>query len=289
MDSSDILGVFDEAAGNPLIQITLTVLVAAGVQIFSKSIIDRVVRQTVRGHKYKSRADKEKRRQTLINIFHTAAAVVIWLTVIFVIMWQLEVNIAALLTGAGLVGILVGFGAQNAIKDFLAGIFVIAENQYRVGDIVMFYAEGTERSGIVEDITIRITRIRDLDGNLHIIRNGSVTVVTNLSFGHANVNVDVDVAYDSDIDKVEEVINEVGDKMAKDREWAEHIEEPIQFLRVDGFEDSAIRIKSLGRVQPAEQWAVAGEFRRRLLTAFRKNDITIPFPQRVVHRISEPK
>jgi small conductance mechanosensitive channel len=271
------------------LQIILTIVVAAAVQYLVRSTIDRIVRRAIRGHKYAVKLDEEKREKTLSNILHTTSAVVVWVTALFVILWQLDINIAALMTGAGLVGIIVGFGAQNAIKDFLAGIFVITENQYRVGDIVTFHAEGTERSGVVEEITIRITRFRDLDGVMHIVRNGSVGIVSNLSFGHANVNVDVDVAYGTDIDKVEKAINEVGQKLADDEKWSEHIIEPIQFLRVDGFEDSGVRIKSLGTVMPAEQWVVAGEFRRRLLEAFIKNNIEIPFPQLTLHDVRSKK
>jgi moderate conductance mechanosensitive channel len=283
MEISEILDSFGRTLTHPIFRIFFIILIAIILQLSVRSAIDRVVRRAVRGHKYATKLDEEKRVQTLSNILHTASAVIIWITALFVILWQLEVNIAALMTGAGLVGIIVGFGAQNSIKDFLAGIHVITENQYRVGDIVTLYAEGAERSGVVEEITIRITRIRDLDGVLHTIRNGSVAIVSNLSFGHANVNIDVSVAYGSDIDKVEKVVNEVGEELARDEKWIEHIIEPIQFLRVDEFEDSAIRIKSLGMVQPAEQWAVAGEFRRRLIKAFAENGIEIPFPQLSIH------
>jgi moderate conductance mechanosensitive channel len=283
MDLAETLDAFGRTLAHPIFRISFIILLAIILQLLVRSAIDRVVRRAVRRHRYATKLDAEKREQTLSNILHTASAVVIWITALFVILWQLEVNIAALMTGAGLVAIIVGFAAQNAIKDILAGIFVITENQNRVGDIVTLHAEGTERSGVVEEITIRITSLRDLDGVLHTIRNGSVGVVSNLSFGHANVNIDVSVAYGSDIDKVEKIINEVGEDLAKDEQWTAHIIEPIQFLRVDEFEDSAIRIKSLGMVQPAEQWAVSGEFRRRLIKAFAHSGIEIPFPQMTLH------
>jgi small-conductance mechanosensitive channel len=270
--------------GYTILQVASTIAVILLLQLLVRTSIGRVVHRTVRGHKYATKVDEEKRERTLITIFHTAAGVVLWTFGIIIILWQLHVNIAALMTGAGLVGIVVGFGAQSAIKDFLAGIFIIAENQYRVGDIVTLQVSGADISGIVEDITVRITRLRDLDGNLHIVPNGAAATITNLSFQYANVNVDVRVAYDADLDKVEKVMNEVGNTLAKDEKWAKHFVDPIQFFRVDGFEDAGVRIKALGTVEPAMQWDIAGEFRRRILKAFEAHELAIPYPQIIVRK-----
>ncbi len=270
----------------PAVQICLTLLAVLILQFLSRHAIERIVKHAVHSHKYNSHLDEKKRENTLINIFQTAIAVTLWIVGVIVVLSQLHVNIAALMTGAGLVGVIIGFGAQSAISDFLAGAFILAENQYRVGDIVTLTVASKEISGVVEDITIRITRLRDLDGNLHIVRNGLTTTITNLTFDYANVNVDVRVAYDSDIDTVEHVINEVGAAMSADEKWSSSIKEPIAFLRVDGFEESAVRIKALGKVEPALQWDVAGEFRRRLKKAFEESGITIPLPQLVVRKSS---
>ena len=275
-----------EIITSPAVQVCLTLLAVLVLQFVSRHAIERIVKHSVRSHKYLSRIDEQKRANTLTNIFQTATAVALWIVGVIVILSQLQVNIAALMTGAGLIGVIIGFGAQSAISDFLAGMFILAENQYRVGDIVTLTVASKEISGVVEDITIRITRLRDLDGNLHIVRNGLTTTITNLTFNYANVNVDVRVAYESDIDMVERVINEVGLAMSEDEKWGKAIKEPIAFLRVDGFEESAVRVKALGKVEPAMQWDVAGEFRRRLKKAFEKSGITIPFPQVVVHKNS---
>ncbi|MGD8373585.1 MAG: mechanosensitive ion channel family protein [Candidatus Woesebacteria bacterium] len=296
MVSEIFLGSSWNALGeNVVVQILAIIIIAALVHLMVHVSIEQIVRKVV-GYEYESglkikigkgyatKVDEEKREQTLISLFRTAAAVIIWIVAIVVILAVLHVNIAALMTGAGLFGIVIGFGAQNTIKDFLAGIFVIAENQYRVGDVVTLRTSGVDVSGTVEDITIRITKLRDLDGNLHIVQNGTPSVVTNRTFDYANVNVDIGVAYESDVDQVERVINRVGERMAEDDKWSEYIVEPIQFLRVDGFEDSAVRVKALGKVHPAMQWDVAGEFRRRIKKAFEKEGIAIPFPQVVVRR-----
>src|SRR6266498_589099 len=283
MDMRYFLDSFSMLLQHVWIQILLTIIVALLVQMLLRASIEGLVHRVVARHRYANKNESEKREDTLVDVLRTIVAVITWTIAIFVVLGQLDVNIAALLTGAGVVGVVVGFGAQNSIKDFLAGIYIIAENQYRVGDIVSLYAGGKDAAGVVEDITMRITRLRDLDGNLHTIHNGTITVVTNLSFDFANVNVNVRVGYDADIDKVEKVMNQVGQKMAKDKVWADAIVEPIQFLRVDAFGESAIDVKALGKVEPAMQWDVAGEFRRRIKVAFAEHGITIPYPQIVVH------
>jgi len=273
-----------EILSNRLVLILLTVMIALLLQMFFRTPIERIVRRATRSHKYSSKEEEQKREDTLVTIFHGAISVIIWIVAIIVILIHLKVNFAGLLTGAGLIGIVVGVGAQGTIKDFLAGIFIILENQYRVGDIVQFSAAGTPNiNGVVEDITVRITKLRDLDGNLHIISNGSVGVITNMTFEYANVNIDIPVSYASDIDKVRKIINDVGIDLAGDKTLGPDVIEAIQFLRVDKFDTSVMLIKALGKVRAGMQWDVAGEFRRRLKIAFDKKGIDIPYPQVVVH------
>lgn len=284
MNFTETDNVITQVLSNTLAQVSLTILAIIILQLIAHSTIDKIIRRAVRSHKYRNHLDEEKREETLANIFRTATTVTLYIIGSIVILWQLHVNISALLTGAGLVGVVVGLGAQSTIKDYLAGIFIILENQYRVQDIITLRADGQDVSGYVEEITIRITKLRDLDGKLHIVRNGLSTVITNMTFQYANVNLNVGVAYEADIDKIEEVMNQVGKELEKDKEWKERIIEPIQFFRVEDFGDSSITIKALGKVEPAMQWDVASEYRRRLKKAFDKSGINIPFPQIVVHK-----
>lgn len=271
------------------VQIGITLLVAVVLQMLSRLPIDRFVRRVVvQSHRYHSAEEEKKREDTLISVFHTAFAVIIWTITLMVVLFELRVNVAGLLTGAGVLGVVVSLGAKNAISDFLAGIFIIGENQYRVGDIVTLATSTGTVSGVVEDITVRITKLRDLDGYLHIVPNGSIGIVTNMTFQFANVNVDIPVAYEADVDKVVKVINQVGLSMVDDKEIGAEVVEPIQFLRVDNFEDSVMKVKALGKVRAGTQWDVAGEFRRRLIAAFDKHHIDIPYQQIVVHK-SEKK
>ena len=273
MSTDTFLALIDELLESLTVQILLTVLAAATLSLISRWIVKRVSKRIIRRHKGQSKAEHQKHLDTIQTVFRRTVVAIIWTIALFTILHQLDINVSALLTGAGLIGVLVGFGAQNAVRDFLAGLFVITENQYRVGDIVTMYASGQVTGGVVEDLSLRVTRLRDMDGNLHIIRNGSAEIVTNSSFKYANVNVDIMVAYETDIDTVEKLMNNVGDTLAQDQAWAEHISEPIQFLRVDGFTETAVRVKALGKVEPAQQWAIAGEFRRRIKKEFEAHGI----------------
>jgi len=269
---------------NRLVQITITILIALLVQLFLRTFTDRIVRQAVRRHYHNNEAEEQKRENTLITVFHTLGGVIVWIITIIVILVELHINLAGLLTGAGLIGVVIGVGAQTAIKDFLTGIFIIMENQYRVGDIITLSAglpNGV--SGVVEDITVRITKLRDLDGNLHIVPNGSAGVITNMTFKYANVNIDIPVGYNSDIESIKRIINEIGLEVAASKIFGPDVIEAIQFLRVDSFGESTVIVKALGKVKAGTQWDVAGEFRHQLMLAFEKNRIGVPYPHIVVN------
>jgi len=265
----------------PAFQALLVAGLALVSQLFLKRFIGNIIARIVHSHHYKNTHEEYQRRRTLESIFGTFSAVIIWIITVFWILAILSVNIGALLTGAGLVGIVLGFGAQSVIKDMLAGIFIITENQFRIGDIITVGGV----SGVVEGVSIRLTRLRDLDGTLHFVPNGEITVVSNSSFEYSNVNVDIGVSYDANLDIIKETINDVGAKLARDTDWKKRIIEPIQFLRIDSFGESSVTIKALGKVTPGDQWDVAGEFRRRLKVAFDKHHVERPYPQRVVHEV----
>ncbi len=239
----------------------------------------KLLRRAVSTNNQESVDAQNKRVDTLVNIIGKLLTFGLLCVGIFGLLVILKVNIVGVLTGFSALGVIIGLGGQSAIKDLLAGFFILVENQYRVGDIVTL---GTV-SGTVEDITLRITRLRDFTGDLHIVPNGSVDIITNKTFGWSNVVLSIAVSYDADVVKVHKVIDEVGKDMANDEDWAMHIMEPIEFLRVDEFADSSVIIKALGRVEPGQQWSVAGEYRARLKKAFEKAGIEIPYPQRVIH------
>jgi small conductance mechanosensitive channel len=243
--------------------------------------IGRLVRKAIRPERFKSKHEEQQREETLSSMLSTTVRVIIWLIAGMMLLSEFNIDIAPLIAGAGIIGVALGFGAQSMVKDFLAGIFIVTENQYRVGDVVQI---NKEIDGVVERITMRETVLRDLDGMVHHIPNGNIDFATNMTMEYANINLNVGVSYSSDIEKVEKIINEVGESLANDEKWKERIIEPPQFLRVDKFADSAIIVKIMGKTVPMEQWAITGELRKRLKVAFDKNSIEIPFPQMTIHQ-----
>lgn len=269
---------------HPIIQIVIVVGLAWVLYRISGSIITAIVRRIMSKHQFELKSDRRKQEDTVAGIIKTTAALLIWLIAAGAIIHILGFNLAQIAAGAGFLGIIIGLGAQTTIRDYLAGIFILLENQYRVGDIVTLNGAGVsqETSGVVEDISLRITKLRDLDGTLHIIRNGEASIITNRTFKYSSVVIDVELTYDTDIDKVEKLMNQIGTDMLKDERIGKDIREPIQFFRVDDFTSSSVIVKVVGRVSPASQWDVAGEYRRALLKEFKKQNIAIGYPQIVV-------
>lgn len=275
---------------NPFTQSLIIILVALIAKNVIALVVDRIVRHAIKAHHYATPLEERKRENTIRSVFNTIVGIVIWTIAILAIADAFGINFTAVAASLGFLGVIIGLGAQTTIRDYVAGIFILIENQYRVGDIVTLSGGSTGQfgtSGVVEDITLRITKLRDLDGTLNIVRNGEAAIITNRTYEYSSVVIDVSVAYDSDIDKVEDVMNRVGKEMIEDADMARAIKEPIRFLRVDDFVDSAVVIKAFGTVEPAEQWTVAGDYRRRLLAAFRREGIEIPLPQIVMHAVEK--
>ena len=264
------------------IKIIIIIVISLIVARVLHHIIDVAVRKAVRPTGFISKEAEEKRENTIIQILSGAARIILWLVVSIMILSELGVNVAPLLAGAGIVGVAVGFGGQYLIRDIITGIFLIWENQFRVGDAVCI----GDVCGTVESVTLRVTILRDLDGTVHTIPNGEITRTSNKSNGFSRINMDIGVGYGDDIEKVQSVINAVGQELARDPEWKDSITTAPSFLRVNNFGDSSVDIKILGETKPGEQWAVAGELRKRLKYAFDKEGIEIPYPQTVVHKVN---
>jgi len=262
----------------------LAISIAAFIII---KIVNKIIRKTIRvllAVKQEAESLGEvKRQQTLERIMMGVATVSISTIALLMVLQQIGLNIGPILAGAGIVGLAVGFGGQYLIRDFITGLFIVLENQYRIGDVVNLDDTG----GLVEDITLRMTTLRDLNGTVHHIPHGDIKRVANLSKTFSRVNINIGVSYKADLDQVIAVINKVGNELALDENWREKIITPPQFLRVDEFGDSSIAIKIVGETQPIKQWEVSGELRKRIKVAFDKVGIEIPFPQRVIHQATD--
>ncbi|MDD3662558.1 MAG: mechanosensitive ion channel family protein [Candidatus Pacebacteria bacterium] len=245
-----------------------------------KSVVEKVVRRIIVSDSFSSKEAEEKRENTLIKIINSTIFVIVIVVAGIMILQSLNIPIGPILAAAGIAGVALGFGGQYLIKDVISGLFIILENQYRIGDVICL----DNTCGAVEDVTLRMTTIRDLDGTVHHIAHNTINKVSNLSKGYSRVNLNIGVSYKSDLNKVIKVINDVGDKLSEDPIFKDFIIKKPQFLRVNDFGDSAIFVKILGETKPGKQWDVAGEFRLRLKEAFDKEGIEIPFPQRVIHQ-----
>ena len=238
---------------------------------FLPILIQRAMTKPRRGE---SREGMKKRADTLQGVFMGLGKILIILLVIFMILSEMNIPIGPILAGLGIVGIAVGFGAQYLIRDLIAGVFILMENQYRVGDV----ARIADIVGLVENITLRKTVLRDLDGILHHIPNGEIKVASNYTRQFSRVNLDVSVSYGTDLDHAISVINRVGQELAEDPNWKWRIRTTPQVLRVNKLGDSGIDIKILGDVKPLEQWNIMGELRYRVKKAFDAEGIEIPWP-----------
>ncbi|MCX5998033.1 MAG: mechanosensitive ion channel family protein, partial [Chloroflexi bacterium] len=194
------------------------------------------------------------------------------------------IDIAPVLAGMGVIGVAIGFGAQSLVKDTISGLFILIENQYRVGDVVKI----ADKSGTVEEITLRRTVLRDFDGTVHSVPNGEIRVASNMTKEWSRVNMNIGVSYDTDLNLAITVINRVGKELAEDPQWATAILTPPRALRVDNLGDSAIEIKILGDTKPSRQWEVMGELRLRLKKAFDLEGIEIPLPHTKVYFGNSP-
>lgn len=218
--------------------------------------------------------EQVKRAETLGRVFRYIAAVIVVMVAITLILSELGIAVAPILGAAGVIGLAVGFGAQSLVKDYFAGFFILLENQMRQGDVV----EIAGKAGLVEEVTLRYVRLRDYDGNVHIVSNGLITTVTNMSRGFAQSVIDVGVAYREDTDEAVGVMRETGAEMRADPVFGPKILDELEIAGVEKWADSAVILRCRFKVRPLEQWDVRREFLRRLKKAFDARGIEIPFP-----------
>jgi small conductance mechanosensitive channel len=225
-----------------------------------------------------SAVELKKRMDTLDGLGANVIQFFIVIIAGLMILRSFGLDIGPAVAGLGVVGVAVGFGAQHLVRDYLNGALILIENQFSKGDVIR--AAGV--SGEVEDFSLRRTTLRDLDGVVHTVPNGEISVASNLTRIWARINQDVVVAYGTDMDKAIEVVDQVGRDMAADPLWKRRVMQPPTVDRVAALGEYGVTLKILGTVRAPDQWAAAGELRKRLLAAFREHGIEIPRPQRVI-------
>lgn len=226
-----------------------------------------------------TRSEREKRADTISSIINTTSRIFLAVIAIFMVLREFNINITPLLTGAGIAGVAIGFGAQSLIKDFLHGFFILAEDQFRVGDVVKI----GDHAGLVERITMRITKMRSLDGNAHIIPNGEIKIVENMTHGWSRALVDIEVAYKEDLDRVIEVMSDEAKKLVSEKKYESSVNGEPEVLGVDSLGSSGITIKLMVKTRPLKQWEIKRELFKRIKKRFDKEGISIPFPQMTLH------
>ena len=219
------------------------------------------------------------RAKTLRNVSESALKVAVVTVGGLLFLSNLGLNVTALLAGAGVAGLAVSFAAQNLIRDFIHGFFILLEDQYGVGDIVKV----GDLAGVVEKFNLRLTVLRDLEGKAHFIPNSQIQQVTVFTQEWSRAVVDVGVAYKEDVDRVLAIFRDEAERFFQDPEWQDKLTNPPEVLGVENLADSAVVIRTLFGTKPAQQWAVAREFRRRIKKRLDQEGVEIPFPHRTLY------
>jgi moderate conductance mechanosensitive channel len=223
--------------------------------------------------------ESAKRVETLVRLIRQAIHIVFWTTVILIVLREVGIDIRPILASAGILGLAIGFGAQNLVRDCISGFFFILENQVRVGDVAVVNGTG----GLVERINFRTIVLRDLAGVVHIFPNGTVTTLSNLTHDWSAYVFEIGVAYKENTDRVIEVMKRVGEELRQDSAYSALILEDPEIFGVDKLGDSAVIIKGRIKTKPIRQWMVGREYLRRIKLAFDAAGIEIPFPHRTIY------
>jgi small conductance mechanosensitive channel len=221
---------------------------------------------------------REKRGHTISQLLRSIGRVVI-VTIAVLLTFDVFINIAPILAGAGILGLAISFGAQSLVRDIISGFFILLENQFAVGDVI----EAAGKSGVVERMTLRVAVLRDLDGTMHVIPNGELKVVSNKTRGWARAVVDIAVPYTEDVDRILSIVRDEAAQFSTDKPWGLQLDGAVEVLGIEELRDNSVVIRSLLKTQPGSQWNVAREFRRRLINRFSREAIETPFQQRRVH------
>jgi small conductance mechanosensitive channel len=263
----------------------LSFVVLFAVLGFGLRITEWIIRRAVERRKHLMRGwdyrePDDMRTESITRVLLTAARAIWGVLAIIVVLGSFGVNLGAILASVSLISIALGFGAQYLVRDYLSGILILSEDQFRVGDSV----EINKISGTVEDMRLRLTVLRDGDGTIHHIPNGDIRIASNKSKEFNKINQVVTVPYGTDPLIAFSIIDRIGQGIATEPEWSDFVLEPMHASRVQELGDKGIVIKVNGETVPGKGGAVEGEFRLRLMTEFAKAGIEIPYPQIVVHR-----
>jgi small conductance mechanosensitive channel len=270
-----------EASTHVLVRVSFLLFLAGIAFWVNRIAVERLKKVLTKDN---AGSEQSKRVETGTRLIQSTVTGLIITLLGLEVLSELGINLAPLLAAAGIGGLAIGFGAQTLIKDLISGFFLLFENQVRIGDVVNVGGN----SGFVESMGFRVLTLRDLHGNVHVIPNGSIDRVINMTRDYSRYVFDIGVSYREDPDEVMAILRKIGDEIIEDPEFAPDILEPLEMLGVDRFEDSAVVIRCRITTKPIKQWRVGREFNRRLKKALDKHGIEIPFPHRTIY-MGDPK
>jgi small conductance mechanosensitive channel len=253
-------------------RILVLLLLGIAMEVAVRVLIPRVTARVSRRASQTMDLERRQRSATVVNFSTGVIRLVVWTMLFVSLLGEININIGPLLAGAGVAGAALAFGAQNIIKDYLAGFFILLENQYTLGDVVRIGAF----TGTVEEITMRITVLRGMDGAMHVVPNGTITAVSNMTSAWARVVVDIGVAYDTNVDTAVAVLAKVAEGLRTDEAWAPFMLEAPETLGLTSLTETAMILRVMVKVVPEAQWRVQREFLRRIKVELDANHIAPP-------------
>ena len=266
------------------IRVVIILLIAWGVLVVLHRAIKRIITAKMPRVREQTQAELDQRAATLASVLNKVVSFIVWVIALMMVLGTVGVNITPILAALGVASLALGFAAQNIIRDYINGIFIVMEDWYRIGEVATLAGIG----GLVEDFNLRRTVLRDLNGTMHQIPNSQIAISSNLTRDWSRVNLDISVGYGEDLDRVFQIINEVGQSVKDDPAFGENLLTAPTAQRVDRLGDHGVIIKVLGDTKPMQQWALMGEFRKRLKTRFDAEGIEIPWPHTKVYFGNSP-
>jgi small conductance mechanosensitive channel len=262
------------------VKVLLVLLLFWTASLLAKLALNRLERHLVTNEQNSQAAgESAKRAETLVGLLRQGLLIALWVLATLVVLQQVGVQIGPILASAGVLGLAVGFGAQNLVRDIISGFFIILEDQLRVGDVAIINGTG----GLVEKINFRTMVLRDLSGTVHVFPNGTIESLSNMTKEWSAYVFDIGVAYKEDVDQVIDLMRDVGAGMREDAVFGALMLDDVEVFGLDQFGDSAVVIKGRLKTLPIKQWDVGREFKRRLKYAFDRAGIEIPFPHRSLY------
>ncbi len=276
---SNFFLISEDGGLNSLGKLISAVIIFIAVMILVK-ISNKIIETTFDNRKINKLQVSDRRLTTLTDILKK---VIKYILIFIGIVTSLElfgINTTSIIATAGIGGLAIGFGAQSLVKDIITGFFILLEDQYAIGDHIRI----DSKEGIVEELGVRVTKVRAFSGDLHIIPNGSITIVDNMTRGAMRALIKVAVAYEEDVDRAMEVMDRVGKSVASENT---NIVDGPTVLGISDFGSSDVVITMVAKTKPMEQWAVERELRKKIKEAFKRENIEIPYSKVVVYKGEE--